>query len=114
VETNPGDVIAFRAPRPSWIAGWNGRQRWREPVAIPELRDDARFPMFTPRALDAGLAAVFTFPIETAKQRHKVIRLGRGSCQGHNFARPTPAADLDDLIQKDQRVITLRLVGPST
>jgi diguanylate cyclase (GGDEF)-like protein len=34
-----------------------------EAVAVPDLRDDARFPRFTPSALEAGLAAVFTFPL---------------------------------------------------
>jgi diguanylate cyclase (GGDEF)-like protein len=33
------------------------------PVAVPDLRDDTRFPEFTPRALVAGLAAVFTYPL---------------------------------------------------
>jgi diguanylate cyclase (GGDEF)-like protein len=34
-----------------------------EAVAVPDLRQDGRFPQFTPRALEAGLAAVFTFPL---------------------------------------------------
>ncbi len=33
------------------------------PVAVPDLREEARFPQFTPRAIDAGLAAVFTYPL---------------------------------------------------
>ena len=33
------------------------------PVAVPDLRNEDRFPTFTPRALDAGLVAVFTFPL---------------------------------------------------
>lgn len=32
-------------------------------VAIPDLGADDRFPQFTPRALAAGLSAVFTFPL---------------------------------------------------
>jgi len=32
-------------------------------VAMPDIREDSRFPNFTPRALSAGLAAVFTFPL---------------------------------------------------
>jgi diguanylate cyclase (GGDEF)-like protein len=34
-----------------------------EAVAVPDLQQEARFPHFTPNALDAGLAAVFTFPL---------------------------------------------------
>src|ERR1700722_13439306 len=33
------------------------------PVAVPDLRQDTRFELFAPRALDVGLAAVFTFPL---------------------------------------------------
>ena len=32
-------------------------------VQAPDLAAEDRFPRFTPRALDAGLAAVFTFPL---------------------------------------------------
>ena len=42
-----------------------------EAIAVPDLRLDGRFPKFTPRALDAGLAAVFTFPL-----RHGDMLLG--------------------------------------
>jgi diguanylate cyclase (GGDEF)-like protein len=42
-----------------------------EAVAVPELRNDLRFPRFGPPALHAGLAAVFTFPL-----RHGDHRLG--------------------------------------
>ncbi|MGH9275472.1 MAG: putative bifunctional diguanylate cyclase/phosphodiesterase, partial [Acidimicrobiales bacterium] len=40
-------------------------------VVVPDLRDDPRFPEFSPRALDGGLAAVFAFPL-----RHGDERLG--------------------------------------
>jgi diguanylate cyclase (GGDEF)-like protein len=40
-------------------------------VAVPDLRKGARFARFSPRALEAGLAAVFTFPL-----RHDGRRLG--------------------------------------
>jgi diguanylate cyclase (GGDEF)-like protein len=42
-----------------------------EAVLIPDLRTDERFPLFAPRALSAGLGAVFTFPL-----RHGDGRLG--------------------------------------
>jgi len=34
-----------------------------EPISIPDLADDERFPRFTQNALDEGLMAVFTFPL---------------------------------------------------
>ena len=42
-----------------------------EAVSVPDLRIEARFPHFVPSALDAGLLAVFTFPL-----RHGDRRLG--------------------------------------
>ena len=40
-------------------------------VEVPDLRGEERFPTFTPRALAAGMSAVFTFPL-----RHGDRRLG--------------------------------------
>jgi diguanylate cyclase (GGDEF)-like protein len=40
-------------------------------ISVPDLRLEDRFPAFSPRALEAGLAAVFTFPL-----RHKHLQLG--------------------------------------
>ena len=37
--------------------------RTGEQVLIPDFRSDQRFPRFGPRALEAGLAAVFSFPM---------------------------------------------------
>ena len=34
-----------------------------EPISIPNLAEDDRFPRFTEQALDEGLVAVFTFPL---------------------------------------------------
>ncbi|MEP7114890.1 MAG: EAL domain-containing protein, partial [Ilumatobacteraceae bacterium] len=42
-----------------------------EPVMVPDLREDQRFPTFGPHAVAAGLVAVFTFPL-----RHGGERLG--------------------------------------
>ena len=42
-----------------------------EAVSVPDLRSEARFPEFAPRALEAGLRAVFTFPLY-----HDDLRLG--------------------------------------
>ena len=45
--------------------------RTGDAVAVPDLRDDTRFLKFSPRALDTGLAAVFTFPLH-----HGELQLG--------------------------------------
>jgi diguanylate cyclase (GGDEF)-like protein len=42
-----------------------------EAVSVPDLRDEDRFPTFSPQAITAGLAAVFTFPL-----RHVDAQLG--------------------------------------
>ncbi len=42
-----------------------------EAVVVPDLTEDERFPAFGPRALAAGMAAVFTFPLH-----HGELRLG--------------------------------------
>jgi diguanylate cyclase (GGDEF)-like protein len=42
-----------------------------EPVMLPDVRNDDRFPLFTAAAVAAGLVAVFTFPL-----RHGHGRLG--------------------------------------
>ena len=42
-----------------------------EPVLISDLRHDERFSRFSPRAADAGMAAVYTFPLR-----------GEGKCMG--------------------------------
>ena len=42
-----------------------------EAVSVPDLRDEERFPRFSPRALEAGLTAVFTFPLH-----HDALQLG--------------------------------------
>jgi diguanylate cyclase (GGDEF)-like protein len=40
-------------------------------ISVPDLRLEKRFPLFSPRALESGLAAVFTFPL-----RHRHLQLG--------------------------------------
>jgi diguanylate cyclase (GGDEF)-like protein len=42
-----------------------------EAISVPDLSAEDRFPKFTPRALEAGLTAVFTFPL-----RHGDLQLG--------------------------------------
>jgi diguanylate cyclase (GGDEF)-like protein len=40
-------------------------------ISVPDLRSEQRFPLFSHRALESGLAAVFTFPL-----RHQHVQLG--------------------------------------
>jgi diguanylate cyclase (GGDEF)-like protein len=40
-------------------------------ISVPDLRLEDRFPAFTPRALESGLVAVFTFPL-----RHGDVQIG--------------------------------------
>jgi diguanylate cyclase (GGDEF)-like protein len=40
-------------------------------ISVPDLLLETRFPLFTPRAIDSGMAAVFTFPL-----RHGDLQLG--------------------------------------
>ncbi|MEA2670561.1 MAG: hypothetical protein QOG45_781 [Chloroflexota bacterium] len=46
-------------------------------VAVPNLQEERRFPSFVPRALAAGLVAVFTFPLRNADARLGALDLYR-------------------------------------
>jgi signal transduction histidine kinase len=46
-------------------------------VAVPDLRDENRFPTFCSRALTAGLRAVFTFPLHNGGERFGALDLYR-------------------------------------
>ena len=46
---------------------------------MPDLGDETRFPAFTPRALDRGLVAVFTFPLNHEERRLGALDLYRDS-----------------------------------
>jgi signal transduction histidine kinase len=48
-----------------------------EAVAVPELREETRFPNFCPPALAAGLRAVFTFPLHNGDERLGALDLYR-------------------------------------
>ena len=48
-----------------------------EAIAVPNLRSEDRFPNFSPRALDAGLAAVFTFPLHHDDRQQGALDLYR-------------------------------------
>jgi diguanylate cyclase (GGDEF)-like protein len=57
-----------------------------EAISVPDLRIEKRFPKFSPGALDAGLGAVFTFPMN-----HGELRLG-----ALDLYRDTPGPISDD------------------
>ena len=50
-----------------------------EAVAVPDLSTDDRFPTFAPQALEAGLVAVFTFPLNHEDSRLGALDLYRDS-----------------------------------
>lgn len=50
-----------------------------EAVSVPDLRTDERFPTFGPQALDAGLMAVFTFPLNHGNHPLGALDLYRDS-----------------------------------
>jgi len=55
----------------------SGAYHTGEAVSVPDLRHDDRFGRFCPRALDAGLAAVFTFPLLHGRSRLGALDLYR-------------------------------------
>ncbi|MDQ1428794.1 MAG: hypothetical protein QOK39_2270, partial [Acidimicrobiaceae bacterium] len=48
-----------------------------EAVAVADLRDESRFPNFAPRAVEAGLVAVFTFPLRHGEEQMGALDLYR-------------------------------------
>jgi diguanylate cyclase (GGDEF)-like protein len=50
-----------------------------EPVLIPDLRGDDRYPRFAPAALAGGLGAVFAFPLGHGKDRVGALDLYRAA-----------------------------------
>jgi diguanylate cyclase (GGDEF)-like protein len=49
----------------------------RQTVAVPDLSSDVRFPEFAPRALRAGVRAVFSFPLQAENHRLGALDLYR-------------------------------------
>ena len=49
------------------------------PVSVPDLTKDTRFPIFGPRAVELGLAAVFTFPLHHGEKCLGALDLYRES-----------------------------------
>ena len=48
-------------------------------VTIADLREESDFPSFTPRAIESGLAAVFTFPLRQSDRRLGALDLYRST-----------------------------------
>jgi diguanylate cyclase (GGDEF)-like protein len=66
-------------------------------IAVADLRSDLQFPRFTPRALAAGLAAVFTFPLHSGGDRLGALDLYRdtpGALDGRAMAASQTLADV--------------------
>jgi diguanylate cyclase (GGDEF)-like protein len=66
-------------------------------VAVPNLADDDRFPIFAKAATEAGLAAVFTFPMRGATGRLGALDLYRdqvGDLEPHDMEAAQTLADV--------------------
>jgi diguanylate cyclase (GGDEF)-like protein len=68
-----------------------------EAVAVPDLHADDRFPLFAPAAIEAGLAAVFAFPLRHGDGRLGALDLYRdtpGSLDPNDLAAAQTLADV--------------------
>ena len=68
-----------------------------QPVVVPDLRVERRFPRFAPAALTAGLSAVFTFPLHDGDGRLGALDLYRetpGELDSHDMAAAQTLADV--------------------
>ena len=68
-----------------------------EPVAVPDLGHDERFPRFAPAAPAAGLAAVFTFPLRYGDDRLGSLDLYQASPGGLDRSDRDAAQTLADV-----------------
>jgi diguanylate cyclase (GGDEF)-like protein len=68
-----------------------------EAVVVPDLHAETRFPTFTPAALAAGLAAVFTFPMRGGEGRLGALDLYRDSPRVLNAEEMGTAQTLADV-----------------
>ena len=68
-----------------------------QPVVVPDLRVERRFPRFAPAAVTAGLAAVFTFPMRDGEGRLGALDLYRdapGDLDSFDMAAAQTLADV--------------------
>jgi signal transduction histidine kinase len=68
-----------------------------EPISIPDLTDDDRFPRFTKSALDEGLMAVFTFPLRYGDRCLGALDLYRTTAGPLDAREMTTAQTLADV-----------------
>ena len=68
-----------------------------EPIAIPDLAADDRFPRFTANALDEGLMAVFTFPLRNDDRCLGALDLYRTTAGALSAEEMTVAQTLADV-----------------
>ncbi len=66
-------------------------------VAVPDLATELRFPHFTPNALEAGLRAVFTFPLHDGNRRLGALDLYRETVGAMNDQSLNAARTLADI-----------------
>jgi GAF domain-containing protein len=66
-------------------------------VSIADLRSDVQFPTFSPAALEAGLAAVFTFPMREGGGRLGALDLYRDAIGGLDVDDMQAAQTLADV-----------------
>ena len=66
-------------------------------VAVPDLRDELRFPKFTEQALAAGMMAVFTFPLHHDDEQLGALDLYRDTAGALNEAQMEAAQTLADV-----------------
>ena len=71
--------------------------RTGEAVVVPDLRDEPRFPKFAPRALEAGLGAVFTFPLRDGDEQLGALDLYRDTPGPLDAAAMAAAQTLADV-----------------
>ncbi len=68
-----------------------------EAVAVPDLRDEQRFPGYTARALELGVRAVFTFPLRHGDHQLGALDLYRDTPGGLSEEAMTTAQTLADV-----------------
>jgi diguanylate cyclase (GGDEF)-like protein len=66
-------------------------------ISVPDLRREERFPRFSPRALEAGLAAVFTFPLHHGDSQQGALDLYRDTPGALSADAMTDAQTLADV-----------------
>ncbi len=79
-----------------------------EPVAIPDLAGESRYPQFTPAACSAGLAAVYTFPLRGGNGSLGALDLYQDQARELNARTLAAAATLADVAAAYLRNATAR------